>query len=62
MGQGAYDGYENDMGKTPGGGQGMSVLDFYGNTGPAPNDGIYEAKTIDTKGDGPDNGGDNPMK
>ena len=25
----------------------MAVLDFYGNQGPAPDDGIYEAKTVD---------------
>ena len=47
MGQGVMDdGYDN--GKTPGGGQGMAVLDFYGNTGPQADDGIYEAKTVDT--------------
>lgn len=51
MGQGVMDdGY--DMGKTPGGGQGMAVLDFYGNQGPQEDDGIYEAKTVDTNAAG----------
>lgn len=34
--------------KTPGGGQGMAVLDFYGNQGQRPNDGIYEGRTVNS--------------